>query len=79
MKRQDIILIMVVVFISAIAAFFISGLIFKPQNRQQSAEVVDVIDSDFAEPPAKYFNATSVNPTQLITIGDSQNPNPFGD
>ncbi len=79
MKQKDIILVVVMAFISAIVAFILSGWLFgKPQNREQTAEVVDVIRPDFTEPPVKYFNASSVNPTQLITIGDTQNPNPFG-
>jgi hypothetical protein len=58
----------------------ISGWFFaKPADRQQQAEKVDVISSDFPLPNSKYFNTTSVDPTQLIQIGDSTNPNPFTD
>lgn len=78
MKQKDIILVIVMAFISAVLAFVVSGWIFgKPQNRRQTAEKVDVIASEFSKPPEKYFNANSVNPTQLITIGDASNPNPF--
>lgn len=78
MKQKDVVLIGVMVFISALFSFLLSGWIFnKPQNRRQTAEVVDVITAEFRTPPETYFNATSVNPTQLITIGGSTNPNPF--
>lgn len=78
MKQKDLILIIVMVFISTVVALVVSRWIFAtPQNRQQTAEAVDVISSDFSLPSSKYFNADSVNPTQQIEIGGSSNPNPF--
>jgi hypothetical protein len=78
MKQKDFALILVMVFIGGIAALIISNIFFgSPKNRQQTAEVVDVITPDFPPPPTKYFNANSVNPTQQIEIGGSTNPNPF--
>lgn len=78
MKQKDIALIIVVVFISGVVSFVVSGQLFgKPADRQQKAEVVDVITSDFSLPSQKYFNANSIDPTQLIQIGDTNNPNPF--
>lgn len=79
MKQKDIALILVIVIISGLISFLASRWIFaKPADRQQKAEVVDVITSDFTEPNSKYFNANAFNPTQLIQIGNSTNPNPFG-
>lgn len=78
MKQKDFALILIMVFISAVIALVISRWIFSsPQNREQTAEVVDVINSDFSLPSDRYFNANSVNPTQKIEIGGSNNPNPF--
>lgn len=78
MKQKDIALIIVIVAVSGVVSFLASGWIFaKPADRQQKAEVVDVITSDFPLPDTKYFNPNSVDPTQLIQIGDSNNPNPF--
>lgn len=78
MKQKDIALILVMVFISAAIALVLSRWVFSsPQNREQTAEVVDVIRPDFDLPPSKYFNAESVNPTQQIEIGEANNPNPF--
>jgi flagellar basal body-associated protein FliL len=78
MKQKDIVLILVMVFISAVVSFLVSGWVFNsPQNRKQTAEKVDQITPEFPEPPPKYFNAHAINPTQLITIGDATNPNPF--
>jgi flagellar basal body-associated protein FliL len=79
-KQKDIALIIVIVFISAVVSLIGSRWIFSaPQNRQQTAEVVDVIGPEFTSLPRKYFNVNSVNPTQQIEIGGSGsgNPNPF--
>jgi type II secretory pathway pseudopilin PulG len=78
MKQKDIALIIVIVIVSGIASLILSRLIFAPsKDREQQVEVVDVITADFPTPDSKYFNANSVDPTQLIQIGDTNNPNPF--
>ncbi|HEX9153249.1 MAG TPA: hypothetical protein VF809_00330 [Candidatus Saccharimonadales bacterium] len=78
MKQKDVALILVLVFVSGVMSFLVSRWVFgKPANRQQKAEIVDVISSDFSLPPTKYFNNNSIDPTQLIQIGDANNPNPF--
>lgn len=79
MKQKDIALIVVIVAISGLVSFLASRWIFaKPGDRQQKAEVVDVITSDFTLPDSKYFNPNAIDPTQLIQIGGDNNPNPFG-
>lgn len=78
MKQQDIALIIIAIFSSAVVSLIASRLIFAtPQNRQQTVERVDVITAEFTEPSRAYFNERAVNPTQQITIGDSVNPSPF--
>jgi hypothetical protein len=77
-KQKDVALVLVMTFVSAVAALVLSRVLFStPQNRNQTAEVVDVISSDFALPSTKYYNLDSVNPTQQIQIGGDSNPNPF--
>jgi hypothetical protein len=79
MKQKDITLIVVIAFISAIIAFFVSNKIFvTPANRQQDVEVVDNIDPTFQLPSTKYFNSNSIDPTQISQIGVNNNQNPFG-
>jgi Flp pilus assembly protein CpaB len=79
MKQKDIALIIVIVAVSGVISFLTSRWVFaKPANHQQKAEVVDIITSDFPLPSSKYFNNNAVDPTQLIQIGNSNNPNPFG-
>jgi hypothetical protein len=78
MKQKDLALVIMIAAIAAFISFFVSNLLFKSgDKRQQKAEVVDVISTDFQAPSTKYFNAKSINPTQLITIGNNDNTNPF--
>ena len=77
MKQKDIALIIVVVFVTAVASFFLSGFLFRTNNLSEKVETVESISADFKQPDAKYFNSSSINPTQLINIGDNKNPQPF--
>jgi hypothetical protein len=57
----------------------VSGRIFvTPANRAQQVEVVDKISPSFQLPDGKYFNGSSIDPTQNSQIGGN-NQNPFGD
>jgi hypothetical protein len=78
MKQKDIALIIIIVFISGVVSFFVSNLLFaSPDKRDQKVEKVEPITADFPTPDQKYFNENSIDPTQLIQIGESTNPNPF--
>lgn len=79
MKQKDFAMILIVAFVSAVLALLVSNWLFGGQSSgEQTAEVIDVISDDFSQPPEKYFNTKSVNPTKLIEIGGESNPNPFG-
>jgi hypothetical protein len=78
MKSKDFALIAVVVFISILVSFFVSKLVFAPSSdSDQQVEVVQPITADFPQPSNKYFNAQSNDPTIQITIGASNNTDPF--
>lgn len=78
MKRKDLALVVVIVFVSAIASFFISKAIFgTPQKNQVQVEVVQAIVSSFPEADKAYFNDKAFDPTQTITIGQNANTEPF--
>jgi hypothetical protein len=78
MKQKDIVLIIVVAAVSGIISLVVGHLVFAaPKDRQQKVEVVDAITTDFAAPDSKYFNSKSINPTQLISIGENANTTPF--
>jgi hypothetical protein len=77
MKQKDIAMIIAVVFVSGIISFIVSGKLFVASNGKQKVETVDTISPDFATPDSQYFNKNSIDPTQLIHIGNGTNPNPF--
>lgn len=82
MKQKDLALIVAVIFMSAIFAFFISNLVFGgSKNRKQEVEKVMPISASFTDVTqkefTKYFNDQSINPTQTIKIGDGGSTDPF--
>lgn len=78
MKQKDILTIAVVIIISGVVSFVLSGMFFSSsEQRSQEVEIIDEISSDFPKPSEEYFNAESVNPAQPVEIGNSTNSNPF--
>ncbi len=78
MKQKDLAMILLIAGIAAVVSLFVSRAIFaSTANRQQQAEVVDVVSTEFTNPSHKYFNSNSIDPTQLIRIGDNSNNDPF--
>lgn len=78
MKQKDVAVIILVAVVAAMGSFFLSRFLFESgDKREQKAEIVDVISTDFQQPDKNYFNDQSVNPTQLIRIGNSNNKHPF--
>lgn len=78
MKQKDIPLIIVIIVVSAVISLLVSKAIFvPPKNRQQKVDVVQQITSDFPSADNHYFNKDAIDPTQLITIGQNANANPF--
>lgn len=78
MKQKDILLIVVVVIISGVFSMLLSKVVFpEAKTRQEKVEVVQPITAEFNKPDAKYFNANSIDPTQIIRIGDNNNTKPF--
>jgi hypothetical protein len=78
MKQKDIILIVVIVVISAVFSLILSNHIFgSPAARQQEVTVAQPISTDFPKPDSQFFNSSSLDPTQLITISQSNNTTPF--
>lgn len=78
MKQKDLLILVVVAFVSAVFSLVLSNMFFAtPENRSQQVEVIDAISSDFPKPSEKYFNSQSIDPAQPVQIGDNNNPNPF--
>lgn len=78
MKQNDVVLILVISFISLIIGIFTSNLLFSSNSKRQiKSDVVTAIKPEFNAPDTKYFNSNSIDPTQIIRIGDNSNQTPF--
>lgn len=78
MKRKDITTLVIIAAVASVFSFLLSGvLITSPKNRREQVPVVKPITSNFQLPDKKYFNSESIDPTQLIQIGNSSNKQPF--
>jgi len=76
-KQKDIAMIMVIVFVSGLLAYFITNKFISSPKHDMKASKVEAISAEFNEPDTRYFNDQSVNPTQLIRIQDNENVQPF--
>jgi hypothetical protein len=77
MKQKDIALIGVVVLVSIILSVVISKQVFSSKSKQQQGTQVEAISTDFQTPSKQYFNGNMFDPSNTITIGQSNNTNPF--
>jgi hypothetical protein len=78
MKQKDIALILVVGFVGVVMAVVVSNYMFSGKNSKNlTADKVIAITPEFQEPDKKYFNDKSVDPTQIIRIGENANQKPF--
>lgn len=78
MKQQDIAMIIVVIFFSVILSIFATNTFFTPdKDKKMTVETVTPISSEFTQPDPDVFNQDAINPTQLIQIGDGNNPGLF--
>lgn len=78
MKKNDLGVIIAVAIFAGIFSLVASNLLFTPRSTKDlKAQKIDVIQSSFQQPDKRYFNLESINPTQLIQIGDTPNGQPF--
>ncbi len=66
----------VAAFVSIIISLVVTNMIFNG-SKNQTVVNVPSITSYFPTPDPKYFNNKSIDPTQLIEIGNGVNPTPF--
>jgi hypothetical protein len=77
MKQKDLALIIIIVFVGGIFSFVVSNrFISSPEHNEKAAKVTP-ITAEFEEPDSSYFNDKSINPTQLIQIGNGNNESPL--
>jgi hypothetical protein len=78
MKKQDIAIIILIVAISALAAYLIGrAVVGDPQQQSVQVPTVEAISTNVEEPDSRVFNDDAINPTVEINIGDSSNEQPF--
>jgi hypothetical protein len=77
-KQKDIVAIAVIGLFSLILSLILSNFLFNTSNdKKLESAVVAPITTEFNTPDKKYFNETSINPTQTITINENNNVKPF--
>ncbi len=77
-KQSDVAMIILVTAISLLAAYMLGGAIINsPEHRSTPVEIAVPIISEFPEPDDAIFNDNSINPTELIKIGDQNSSSPF--
>ncbi len=80
MKSKDYGIVFIVAVVSGVISILLSGVLFStPEDRSQNVEVVEPITTNFERPNGTYFNEFSVNPAQIIQVGQDPNSNPFED
>lgn len=74
MKQSDIFSIVVVASVGTLAAFFIcQALMGKPEEAiVHFTGLKEVVAKDLKEPDAEVFNATAINPTIEVFVGDCE-------
>jgi hypothetical protein len=78
-KSKDIPVLVLLIGVSAIVAFFAGRLLFGNQkNLVTRVEVVDPISSEFNYENKPYFAPGAINPTKDITIDENNNQKPLG-
>ena len=75
MKQKDLFTIIIISAISAAFSFLLANVIFGGANKYYlKAPEVTPITSKFLLPNVLYFNGTSIDATQIITIGRNSDP-----
>ena len=79
MKKNDIAMLILIVSIAVVASFLVGKtLIGTPANTPVDVDVVQPINGSFSTPDTAIFNSQSINPTPTISIGNANQPSPFG-
>lgn len=78
MKKNDMALIILIVSVSLLVAYFVGkALIGEPKRQSTQVEVVQPISSNVGQPDPRIFNKDAINPTVPIQIGNPSNQQPF--
>ncbi len=78
MKSKDIAIIVGIAIVAGIFSYVLSSYLFSQEKSQNlTAPTVKAISAEFPPLDERFFNSNSLNPTKTITIGESENNNPF--
>ena len=78
MKKNDVAVIVLIVILSAVVAYFVSSaLIGTPENDPVQVEVVTPIAENFETPDSRIFNEKAIDPTVEIKGGSEDSQQPF--
>ncbi|MCL5113115.1 MAG: hypothetical protein M1554_01385 [Patescibacteria group bacterium] len=79
MKQNDILSIIVTAIVAIVASIILSNYLFSsnPSTLNEPVYQIPTINDRFPIPSKKYFNAQSIDPTQIINIGPGNNTNIF--
>jgi hypothetical protein len=78
MKQNEIALLILIVAVSVLGAYFIgNAIVGSPGGDGTQVESVDPISAEVVEPDSRIFNRDAINPTVPVKIGDPANQSPF--
>ncbi len=78
MKKNDILLLVVVGVVAGVLSLLIANFLFGGEKKYTlTAPTIAPISEQFQTPDTRYFNAQALNPTKNINIGDTSNTDPF--
>lgn len=79
MKQNDIITLIVTIFVAVVLSILVSNSLFSsnPNKLNDTVYQAPRISSSFKLPSSKYFNSQSIDPTQIINIAPSNNQQIF--
>ncbi len=73
MNKKDVVIVIVVAFVSLMIAYFgMNNLVSRSEQATIRVKEVATIDSKLEEPSRAVFNQNSINPTVKIIIGQSE-------
>jgi hypothetical protein len=78
MKKNDVAVIVLIVILAAVVAYFVSSAVIgTPENDPVKVEVVTPINETFQAPDSRIFNEKAIDPTVEIKGGSEASKQPF--
>ena len=79
MKKNEIALLILIVGVAGLIAFFVGNSVFgRKVSKPVTVETAKQISPDLVDPSSQIFNENAINPTVPIKIGGGDGSAPFG-